>query len=330
MTTMAAPSITLPCPAKVNWLLYVGHTRPDGYHEVTTTMQAITLSDTLTLALSPQSTAPLTLSITGTITGVAALATDATTHPEKNLVGKAVNAFWKTSGLPAQPILATLEKTIPMQAGLGGGSSNAAGALYGLNQLLGNPLPPQTLITVAGTLGADVAFFVHRYCDPQHAVLLATGKGEQLTPLKLPPTLPSLPILVVKPNNVGVSTPQAYQWLDDARPIPAKNTPLTTASTAHQNALASLCGNANATTYTQWVASLANDFHAPILAKHPELANITKTLHRLGAQRVLLTGSGSALVALWPWGNLPPSPGALQAAAIGNTQATITLCHTQV
>ena len=177
------------CPAKVNLYLRVVGRRPDGYHEVVTVMQPLTLADTLTVTLAGA--------------GIS-LRCDRPDLPqgEENLVWRAARQFQEETGLTSGVRL-RLSKRIPVAAGLGGGSSDAAGTLLALNELAGKPLPPGDLHRLASRLGADVPFFLAR--EPA----VGRGTGTQLSPVTLLPYW----YLLVNPG-VPLSTRWVYENLD--------------------------------------------------------------------------------------------------------------------
>ena len=178
---------------------------------------------------------------------------------------------------------ATLLKRIPSQAGLGGGSSDAACALRLLNQWAARyerALSDDALHTLASELGADVAFFLHGGCA------LATGKGERLQPL---PTLPPFWWVLAKPYEVGVPTGWAYAQLGRGAYIP-------TMQAKHTERLLRLLPTIR--TPRDLASLLHNDFDAPILQAIPALAELRTLLEQGGALRVILCGSGAAQAAL--------------------------------
>jgi 4-diphosphocytidyl-2-C-methyl-D-erythritol kinase len=188
--TPTPDGLKIDCPAKVNLFLEILGQREDGYHEVETVMQTVTLWDTLTISPHPTD---LILECEGECDVPAA----------ENLVVKAGEALRRASGRLGARL--ALTKRIPLGAGLGGGSSDAAGALIGLNQLWNLRLPPEQLASLGDGLGADVPFFLHG------GTALCRGRGEQIEPLPTP-TAPAY-VLLLPP--VVVSTARVYQKLDE-------------------------------------------------------------------------------------------------------------------
>src|SRR6185437_16009229 len=170
--------------AKINWNLRVLGRRPDGYHELRTIFQTITLHDTLTLAKSSKP-------------GIRLRTTDAAlpAGPE-NLVYRAIEAFGREIDFRGG-IEAYLEKRIPVARGLGGGSSDAAAALTGMLRLTNKNVSLERLIEIASGLGADVPFFLFGGCA------LGVSRGNEIYPL---PDRPGRTIVVVSPRGIGVST----------------------------------------------------------------------------------------------------------------------------
>ena len=243
------------CPAKVNLYLRVVGRRPDGYHEVVTVMQPLTLADTLTVTLAGE--------------GIS-LRCDRPDLPqgEENLVWRAARQFQEETGL-TPGVRLRLSKRIPVAAGLGGGSSDAAGTLLALNELAGKPLPPGDLHRLASRLGADVPFFLAR--EPA----VGRGTGTQLSPVTLPPYW----YLLVNPG-VPLSTRWVYENLDLAG-LPGP--PATEAwDPEHPET---------------WVR---NDLGTVALKRFPELAELLAGLSDAGAWCQGISGSGPTLFGLFP------------------------------
>jgi 4-diphosphocytidyl-2-C-methyl-D-erythritol kinase len=250
--------LKLKSPAKINLFLQVLKKRPDGYHELASLLQTVSLYDTLHFELS--SSDHLTCN-------------DPTTC-DKNLVFKAVQLFRKKTGL-IFGIRTHLEKRIPAQAGLGGGSSNAATTLWALNHLMGYPAENADLIKWSGEIGSDIPFFLSEgtaYC---------TGKGEVLQ--FLPPLEPQS-LWIVKPK-AGTSTPVVYSKLNIAQ-LPQRDPKIALQS------------------FLEGKPCYSNDLETPAFAVLPELAEIKRQLLQEGFSTVLLSGSGSSFFCM----GLPPMP----------------------
>lgn len=242
--------------AKVNLTLAVGEKRPDGYHEVVSVMQRVSLCDTLT---AEQTREGITLTCSD----------PALPSGEENLVHRAASLFFRETGIAGGAAL-TLEKRIPSQAGLGGGSSDAASALLALRKLYAPALPDTELETMAAALGSDVPFFI------RGGTQLATGRGEVLSPL---PPLTDGWFVIVKPTE-SFSTPAMYRRLDNLPPACTPPLP------PLQGGLPALA------------AGLFNRFEAAIPAGSA-VWDIKARLAAYGALASLLSGSGSAVFGLF-------------------------------
>lgn len=253
--------LTLYAPAKVNLTLTVGDRRPDGYHDVSTVMQAVGLYDTLTLT---HGGAGLTLTCTDP-----AVPADAT-----NLVLRAAGRFFEDTKLPVPDLHLHLRKRIPSQAGLGGGSSDAASTLLALRTLYAPSLPDVQLEHMAAALGSDVPFFI------RGGTALARGRGERLTPM---PRLRDGWFVIVKPPE-GFSTPAMYRCLDDLPPEPPRPDTMPAALAAEDiRAVA---------------AALYNSFERAV-PQDSAVWDIESALRAHGALAALLSGSGSAVFGLF-------------------------------
>jgi 4-diphosphocytidyl-2-C-methyl-D-erythritol kinase len=254
-------------PCKVNLLLNILGKRADGFHELETVMHPVNLFDELSFERAAQGV-HLTCSDP-------ALPVDA-----GNLVHRAATLFFQKTEI-RDGMMIHLEKKIPMAAGLGGGSGNAATTLLGLNELFGNPLPVEALRDLAATLGSDVPFFL------QTKPGLGTGRGEKIQPLDFFPAMKGAAILLVHPG-FGISTPWAYQNL--ARfPAALNGTP------GRAQKLISLLQTADLRTAG---AEFYNSLEAPALEKYPLLALFQEFFRQNGAAATLMSGSGSTTFAL--------------------------------
>ncbi len=254
-------------PCKVNLLLNILGRRADGFHELETVLQPVNVCDRLDFT-SGGSGVELTCSDTS-------LPTDS-----RNLVHRAATAFLQAAKI-SDGIQIHLEKKIPLAAGLGGGSGNAATTLLGLNELFGRPLLPEKLHELAASLGSDTPFFL------QAKPALATGRGEQIQPLDIFPALRSAMFLLIHPG-FGVSTAWAYQNL--AR-FPA-------ALDGQPGRAQKLVGLLQAGKLQAASREFYNSLEAPVLEKHPVLALYQEFLRSHGATVTLMSGSGSTTFAI--------------------------------
>ena len=179
--------------AKLNISLDVCGRRPDGYHEMVMPMQTVSLCDELTLRFEGE--------------GVRARSNlRYVPGDERNLAVRAAKRYLEAAGEPEPGLLIELNKRIPVGAGMGGGSADAAAVLRALNRLYGERLSREELTALAGEIGSDVAFCL------LGGTMLATGRGEELSPL---PPLPPCRIVIVKPG-FSISTPELFRQLDRA------------------------------------------------------------------------------------------------------------------
>lgn len=254
-------------PCKVNLVLNILGKRADGYHELETVMHPVNLCDRLTFQREGGEIV-LTCSEPG-------LPVDGS-----NLVQRAAAAFREAAKI-RDGVRLHLEKKIPLAAGLGGGSGNAAVTLLGLNELFGQPLPARKINEIAATLGSDVPFFL------QGRPALATGRGEHIEALDFFPVLRGLAFLLIHPG-FGVATSWAYRELakfpEALRGRHDRAQRLVTLLQAGDLARAS--------------AEFYNSLEAPVLRKHPVLALYQEFLRAHGAVAALMSGSGSTTFAL--------------------------------
>jgi len=264
--------IALPAFAKVNLRLDVVGRRADGFHELRTIFQTISLHDTLRLEWNRGGAIELE------IVGNAALASES---PRSNLVYRALETLRGELGI-RRGLRARLEKRIPAGRGLGGGSSDAATALIALLRLSRRRLPLARLIEIASQLGSDVPFFLFG------GRAAGLGRGEQILPL---PDSPARSVLVVSPRAVAVATRDAYSWL--ALPRAQRRATLTNHRAASR--LIEFC----ALCWSPQEAPLSNDFERAVFKRHPLLSRIKRELLQRGAEDAALAGSGSAVFGLF-------------------------------
>lgn len=258
--------VELNSPCKVNFILNILGKRADGFHDLETVMQPVPVYDLLRFER---------------VGSGIQLACD---HPglpvdASNLVYRAATQFIQVAKI-SDGIRIHLAKRIPLAAGLGGGSGNAATTLRGLNQIFGNPLEPASLTAIAAGLGSDIPFFL------QDQPALATGRGEKVEPLAPFQSLAGVYILLIHPG-FGVSTPWAYKNLarfpKDLNGEPGRARRLVeqldvSLSAAHSD--------------------FYNSLEAPVFEKFPLLAIFRDFLAENGASVSMMSGSGSTVFAL--------------------------------
>jgi 4-diphosphocytidyl-2-C-methyl-D-erythritol kinase len=283
--------VRIPAHAKVNLRLEVLGKRADGYHELRTIFQTVSLHDRLRLRSSRHS------GISLSIVGNEVLSQEPL---EKNLVYRAVDALRRELKVRAG-VEIQLEKRIPAGRGLGGGSSDAAAALLGYLRLTDRKMCAEQLMSIAAGLGADVPFFLFG------GRALGISKGDEIYPL---PDIPKVSLLIVSPKDIHVPTPDAYRWLH--APELAS---LTKSATAHKlYGFCALCWSAQE-------ESLSNDFEGAVFQRHPRLGTIKRALLRVGASEALLAGSGSAVFGVFP------SPAKARRAVVGFPQDQTFVCE---
>ena len=255
--------LTVRAHAKVNLDLRVLGVRADGYHELRTVFQVLDLHDTLVCAERP---GPFTLSCR----------TPGVPLDASNLVWKAAAALWTALGRGGEICDAAVQivKQIPLEAGLGGGSADAAAALMALARLWGGA-PITLLREVGATVGADVPFFL------SGGTALGLGRGEEIYPLvDLPPHF----VVIVRPP-FGVSTAEAYAWYDDDRASGQRD---------ENREFQQL-----PVPWPSRAAQMINDLEPPVMRRHPEIGAIKQQLRELGATAAAMSGSGSAVFGLF-------------------------------
>ena len=265
-------NITRRCPAKVNLFLEVTGKRPNGYHELATLFAKIDLYDTLKLHIANSAQTDVSLSLTGPVGRF--LRADDT-----NLVCRAARGFLEHFGLTAQ-LKISLDKQIPTGAGLGGGSSDAAGMLLCLCEFFQKD--KNELLPLAARLGADVPLFMY-----EETFLKGEGIGEKLTPISVAGKLPSL--VLIYPNT-QVSTADIFKraHLPSQQQVSARQEQLSRLITCLETAQP----------LQAWNTLLFNRLEEYVLPFHPAVQEAVTDLKSAQAPAVLMSGSGSTVFAL--------------------------------
>jgi 4-diphosphocytidyl-2-C-methyl-D-erythritol kinase len=253
---------SLPSFAKINWTLRVPGKRDDGFHELFTVFQTVSLCDILYFAESE---------IVELTCEDAAIPTDG-----RNLIIQSTKALQRIAGIDKGAFI-HLEKRIPSPGGLGGGSSNAAVALIGLMRLWDVAVEERELSEIAMELGSDVPFFL------QGGTAIGTGRGEMIEPVY---DREASEMLIVTPG-VNVSTRDAFAGLDAAT--------LTNSDLSH---ILSVCRK-DAESLDPLHSVLINDFERSVFSAYPEIGRVKNTLIELGAVNAAMSGSGASVFAVF-------------------------------
>jgi 4-diphosphocytidyl-2-C-methyl-D-erythritol kinase len=242
--------ITARAFAKINLDLRIVGVQADGYHQLHTTLQSIALHDVLRFT---EARGPFVLE-----------SDDPACPAAGNIVERAALGLWQAAGRTGSPaaVRVRIEKRIPVAAGLGGGSADAAAALRALSRLWRVRLPPKEIQAIAASLGADVPFFL------RGGTAAARGRGDLVSPVTDRPRRWA----VVATPPFGVSTVDAYRWFDDDE---SKGV----ARRRHGRRV--------------------NDLQPPVVARHPEIGELVDSLQRSGALHAAMSGSGSAVFGLF-------------------------------
>ena len=286
--------VRIPSFAKINLRLDILGKRADGYHELRTIFQTVSLHDELRLRAGRSNEISLT------IHGNDQLAREPVT---KNLAYRAVDALRHELKI-RRGVEMELHKTIPSGGGLGGGSSNAAAALFGYLQLIGRKLPMAVLLELAASLGADVPIFLFG------GRALGAGRGDEIYPL---PDIAKLALLIVASRDIRVPTPDAFRWLN----APVRNA-ATLTKLAADHKLWEFC----ALSWSAQGNGLSNDFEKPVFKRYNRLDQIKRVLLQKGAAEASLAGSGSAVFGVFP------SPTMARRAAVGFPHDLTFVCET--
>ena len=260
--------VTVRAHAKINLDLRVGGRLPDGFHELRTILQSIELHDTLSLR-AVEGACRIRCPAAGVPTG------------KDNLVHRAAQSLWAELGGSGEirGVAVTIRKRIPVAAGLGGGTADAVAALRGLCDLWGRSLPPARLQALAAGVGADGPYFL------AGGTALGAGRGDEIYPLA---ELPAYWVVVAVPPH-GVSTADAYGWLDDDRAA-SEGEPPAGAAALEPSPFAGAA---------LVLDRLRNDLEGPVARRRSGIGEAARLLTGAGACRAAMTGSGSAVFGLF-------------------------------
>ena len=260
--------LTVKAPAKINLFLDITARRENGYHDIKSIMQSVSLFDILTF----EENDVFSLSCTDT-----SLPCDNT-----NLVWRAADAFFDTADGKERNIKITIEKNIPMAAGLAGGSADCAATLAGLNELYGSQLTDNELCDIGAKLGADVPFCI------KCGTYVTEGIGEVMTKA---PAMPGCILVVAKDPLDGVSTPAAYKALDELYGNFKKRSPY--------SGFESIYSALEKNDIRAIADSLYNIFEDVILPSHPSVTKIKQTMANAGALTAIMSGSGPSVFGIF-------------------------------
>ena len=254
--------VKLKAPAKINLSLDVRGKRPDGYHELSTVMQTVGVYDEITLTTNDS--------------GKVTIACDYEGVPcdDRNICAKAAYRFFDYCRLPVQGVHIDIQKTIPTQAGLAGGSADGAAVIVGLNCLFNTKLTPKEMLDIGERVGADVPFCI------EGGTKLCTGIGATMRRL---PSLHGVFIVICKPDTVSVSTAEAYRKVDALPPHPCYTDEMVKA----------LCSR----DLFMITSTIFNDFEPAL--QIPEVVAIKKRMLDCKAKGAGMSGSGSAVFAVF-------------------------------
>ncbi len=263
-------SARVPAFAKINLDLRVLHRRPDEFHELRTIFQTISLADEIDIAFTPARRSQITV--------------EGSVQISDNLIARAAERCLDALRITAR-VAFRLDKRIPMGAGLGGGSSDAAAVLLALPVLARRRIPFDQLLRMAADLGSDVPFFLIG------GTAAGVGRGTELFPL--PDSGARTGVLVAPP--VHVSSADAYRSLSPRLTMESQQNKMV----SFQSAVWTL---GRALTGTGDLAAGSNDFEIVVFEQHPQLKALKQRLLRLGARPAMMTGSGSAVFGLFATG----------------------------
>ena len=260
--------IILKAPAKINLWLEIASKRPDGYHDIESVMQTVTLFDTLTIErLDPEE---------GIRRITVSCSVDSLACDESNLCYRAAQEFFRAAGIGSFNVSVHIEKRIPIAAGLAGGSTDAAATLLGLNELFGARLDRAELFETGSRLGADVPFCIKR------GISVTRGIGDRFSDCRRLPEC----FFVIACGGEGVSTPRAYRRLDEMYDFSER---------PDVSVFTSKLGG----TIDEIAAAAGNIFESAVLPVRPVAAGIKASMLENGALGALMSGSGPSVFGIF-------------------------------
>jgi 4-diphosphocytidyl-2-C-methyl-D-erythritol kinase len=260
--------IKLKAPAKINLTLEILGKREDGYHNIESIMQAVSLYDYLTISV--EDSEDIVIEVSGNNTLIP--------YDKTNLAYKSAEKLLNISGITNKKIGIFIEKHIPVAAGLAGGSSDAAAVLFGLNKIFDNVLTQEILSDLASEIGADVNFCLHG------GTQIASSKGEILKPLETP----NFNLVIVKPKDLFISAKEAYYKYSMLEKKP-------------QYQPAELMINAIKQNNSESIAHLLhNGLEDAILPDYSQIQEIKETLIKAGCINAIMSGSGPSVFGILP------------------------------
>lgn len=262
-------SVTLDAPAKINLWLDISARRPDGYHDIESVMQTVTLFDELTIERFESVGRTRRISVSCSVDSLAC--------DESNLCYRAAQEFFQAVGIRAYSVGIHIEKRIPIAAGLAGGSTDAAATLIGLSRLYEAGLNTERLCEIGSRLGADVPFCVRR------GISVTRGIGDRFSDC---PRLPDCKILIAC-DGEGVSTPWAYGRLDEMYDFEKRG--------ARVDSFTSTLGGG----LCEIAAGMSNIFESAVLPVRERAVFIKRVMRDSGALASIMSGSGPSVFGIF-------------------------------
>ena len=265
--------IKVQTPAKINLSLEIVDRTENGFHLLSSVMQTVSLYDYLTFSRTEQTSSENNITLTGNSPRIP--------YDEKNIIYKAIKLYFEVAGIKNTKIDVEIEKNIPVEAGLAGGSTNAAGALIAVNSLFDEALPIEKIHEIAAQLGSDLNFCL------EGGVCLLSSRGEIIEE-KLP--FQKYNILLAKPKDISISTALCYK--NFSQKYFEKKNPL------YSRKIVELY-NSSKFSVEKLSELLYNDLEKPAIDMHCEISNIKEELTEAGCMASLMSGSGSSVFGLY-------------------------------